>query len=147
MGLYSVVSKDVALTAATTKTLLQVVAGSTKRLKLVEFGVSFDGVTASAVPVDVDLLRQTSAGTASAATVVKLDEAEPAAIFTAQATVTAEPTAGDVLASWQVTPNGGVLVVQYAEGREPVVAASGRLAIRALAAAGVNVSVYAIVAE
>lgn len=136
---------DRALAAATVQTLVQFVAPATARLRVVEVSISFDGVTATAVPVDVDLLRQTTAGTASAGTVVKWDEADPAPSPTSQVAFTVEPTAGDVLSSWDVTPYGGLLVVQYAEGREPVVAASGRIGLRANAAAIVNATGYMVV--
>lgn len=140
MAVYSVTRKDEALVAATAETLIQVLAPSSNRLKIREWSVSFDGVTSSAVPVDVDLLRQTTAGTASASTPVKYDPDSPAAAATASVGFTAEPTAGDVLGSWQITPNGGLLVMQYPEGAEPIVEKSGRIAIRALAGAAVNVT-------
>ena len=41
----------VALSAATAKTVLGVVAASNVAARLTEFGVSFDGATATAVPV------------------------------------------------------------------------------------------------
>ena len=136
---------DRALAAGAVQTLVQFVAPATSRLRVVELSISFDGATATAVPVDVDLLRQTTAGTASAGTVVKWDEADPAPSPTAQVAFTAEPTAGDVLASWDVPAYGGLLVVQYGDGREPVVAASGRVALRANAAAAVNATGYVVV--
>lgn len=131
MGLYVVHARNETLAAATVETLLQVVAPATKRLRVVAWGISLAGVTASEVPGDIELLRQTTAGTASAFTPVKLDEADPAAIATAQVTFTAEPTAGDILHPIQLTPNGGTWEVSYAPDERPVVAASGRIGIRA----------------
>ena len=136
---------DQALAAATVETLVQFVAPSSARLRVVEFAISFDGTSATAVPVDVDLLRQTTAGTAAAGTVVKWDESDPTPTPTSQISFTAEPTAGDVLASWDVPAYNGLLVMQYAEGREPIVAASGRIGLRANAAAIVNASGYLVV--
>lgn len=141
MGLYVVHSRNEALGAATVETLLQIVAGATKRIKVVAWGISFDGVTASNVPGDIELLRQTTAGTASAFTPVKWDEAEPAAIATAQNQFTVEPTAGDLLHPIQLTPNGGLFEVDYGDAG-PMVAASGRVGIRANFANVVNVSAW-----
>lgn len=120
-----------ALVAATVETLVQVTAPSTRRLQVVRWGISFNGITATDVPVQVDLLRLTTAGTASAFTPLKIDEADPAALASSQRAFTAEPTAGDVLESHFVTPVGGLIVIEYAFENRPVVAASGRIGIRA----------------
>ena len=149
--LYTCQIKDEALASAATETLLQVAAAATKRFRVVEFGVSFDGVSAGDAPVDVDLLRQTTAGTASTTGVapVEWDEAGEAALASFSHDFTVEPTAGDVLGSWQVTPNGGLLVLQYPLGREPVVGLSGRIALRATTATDVtpNASAYLVIEE
>lgn len=141
MGLYVVHSRNEALAAATVETLLQVVAGASKRVQVRAWGISFDGVTASNVPGDIELLRQTTAGTASAFTPAKWDEAEPASIATAQNLFTVEPTAGDMLHPIQLTPNGGLFEVDYGDDG-PWVAASGRVGIRANFAAIVNVTAW-----
>lgn len=120
-----------ALVAATVETLVQVTAPATRRLQIMRWGISFNGVTATDVPVQVDLLRQTTAGTASAFTPLKIEEADPAALAAAARAFTAEPTPGDVIESHFVTPNGGLFVVQYGLDERPFVAASGRIAIRA----------------
>lgn len=138
MGLYVVYAQNEALAAAA-ETMIQIVAPSTHRLEIVRWSVALDGVTASNVPGDVELLRQTTAGTASAFTPKKLDEADPAPQATAQTIFTAEPTAGDILDVWHLTPNGGALEVVYDEGYRPIVAASGRIGLRATFANAVNV--------
>lgn len=140
MSLYVVRASAVALTAATTKTLVQLVPG-TKPLRLIELGISFDGVTSTAVPAAVDLLRQTTAGTSSAQTPVAEDERTEACIATARDTITAEPTAGNILRSWYVSPVGGLFVMQFPLGREPV-AYTNRLGLRVNAPAVVNASAY-----
>jgi len=144
---YVVHSRAQALAAATVETLVQVTAPATRRLELVRWGVSFDGVTASNTPVLVDLLRQTTAGTAAAFTPLKLDEADPASLASAQNAFTVEPTAGDILESYYLTPAGGLFVMQYDPSERPVVAASGRLGIRANATAIVNATVWLVWAE
>ena len=126
----------VAAASAAAKTVLQVAAGATKRLAVKSFEVSFDGTSSTSTPVLVELLRQTTAGTASALTLVKHDEASEAAIATAQQTFTVEPTAGDVLASVYLSPAGGIYSYQFPLGDEPVVAASGRVGLRVTTVAG-----------
>ena len=126
----------VAAASAAAQTVLQVVAGSTKRLQVKSFEVSFDGADSTKTPILVDLTRQTTAGTSSALTLVKHDEASEAAIATALQTFTAEPTAGDVLASVYLSPAGGIYSYQFPLGDEPVVAASGRIGLRVTTVAG-----------
>ena len=128
----------VALVANTVQTLLQIVTPSTRRARLLRAGISFDGVAASDVPVTVDLILQTSGGTASAMTPVALDPADPAALVTALKTFTAEPTnaGGDaivVAGPWFVTPNGGLWVPEWPQGLDVLMAISTRVGIRAKA--------------
>jgi hypothetical protein len=84
----------------------------------------------------VELVRQTTAGTASALTLVKHDEASVAALGSAQQTFTIEPTAGDILASVYLSPAGGIYSYQFPLGDEPVIASSGRLGIRVTTVVG-----------
>lgn len=126
----------VAAASAAAKTMVQVVAASTSRPRIKAWEVSFDGADSTKTPALVELIRQTTAGTSSALTLVKANEADPAANATALQTFTAEPTAGDVLASVYLSPAGGIFSYQYPLGDEPVVAASGRVGIRVTTVSG-----------
>jgi len=126
----------VAAASAAAKTLLQVVAGSTVRPLVKAWEVSFDGADSTKTPVLVELLRQTTAGTSSALTLVKADEASLAVVSTGLQTFTVEPTAGDILMSVYLSPAGGIFAYQYPLGDEPPVAASGRVGIRVTTVAG-----------
>lgn len=142
MPIYVVRAMDEALAAATAETLLQVAAPASRKIQVVAWGVSFDGVTASAVPGNVELLRQTTAGTGAAFTPLEWDEGDTASLCTAAAGgFSAEPTAGDILHPIQLTPNGGLYEVDYGD-QGPWVAASGRIGIRATLAAIVNVTAW-----
>mgnify|MGYP000558890807 CR=1 FL=1 len=115
------VIEGVTLVSATPETLLHVGAGV--KIRVHEWGVSFDGVTASDAPVEVQLLTQSTVGTASSGTPVARDRSAtltPASDF--HHTFTVEPTLGAVLESHLITPNGGLLVMQYMPGSEPVTA-------------------------
>lgn len=126
----------VAAASAAAKTMVQVVAGATKRVLVKSFEVSFDGADSTKTPILVDLIRQTTAGTSSALTTVKHDEASEAVIGSALQTFTAEPTAGDVLASVYLSPAGGIYSYQFPLGDEPIVAVSGRIGLRTTTVAG-----------
>ena len=129
-------SADESLTAATPKTLLQLVAPATRKLALKEIHVGFNSTTTTDAPVLVELLRQTSAGTMTAATPAPDDSSDPAALASAARTATAEPTAGTVLRTWRISPVGGGLLIQFPLGDEPVVNVSERIGLRCTSAAG-----------
>lgn len=127
------------------KTLVQVACSSAVTVKIVEWTVSFNGTNASAVPVLIQLNRQTTAGTGGVTATPAPRNGEPAASglgITAltgptAATWTAEPTAGVVQFGNRFTPVGLGPFVQYPYGREISIPASGRLAIVVTAAVAV----------
>lgn len=130
---------EIALTAATAKTILQLVAPSNHRLKVQGWGVYFDGVDGAGAPVVVKLARQSTAGTMSALTPTKQDDSLAETLqATAQHTATAEPTTGDTLKQVNVHPQSG-----YEEacpfGQEYIVGGGDRVGIVCTAPAGVNV--------
>lgn len=142
MPLYTVTVSGEALAAATVETIAQIVAPAARRLTLVRWGVSFNGADVTKVPVRVELLRLTSAGSSSAFTPVKMDPTDEAATATARVAHTVEPTASDVLEVHFVTPAGGNLIEYYGPEERPTVQASGRLGIRVLANDAVNVNCF-----
>lgn len=129
---------EIALTSATAKTVLQIVAPANQRLKIKGWGVFFDGVSSTAEPVQVRLLRQTTAGTMTALTPVKLGAGSETIQATAQHTATAEPTAGDVLDPIEVHPQSGY-EKQIPPDQRWEVPGGGRVGIECTAPAGVNV--------
>lgn len=146
MSLYSINVSGEGLAAATTETLIQGVAGA-KKVELVRWGVSFNGVTATDAPVLVELIRLTSAGTSSAFTPVKLNPTDDAPLLTGRTSHTAEPTAADVIERHYVSPAGGNLILQYAYDERITVSASGRLGIRVQSAAVVSAAAFLIFDE
>ena len=129
---------EVALSAATAKTIVQLVAPTNHRVKLLGWGVSFDGVSTTAEPVLVRLLRQTTAGTMRALTPVQLRPVAETIQSTSQHTATAEPTAGDVLDIQEVHPQTGYEKMST-QGQEFVLGGGGRVGIECTAPATVNV--------
>jgi hypothetical protein len=138
-----------ALTAATAKTLVNIIAGANRQAILVEISNSFDGVTASAVPVLVELVgsTQATAGTPGTSPTPTLIRGLGAALSTAAESYSAEPTVLTQLKQWLVTPNGGLVVVQFPLGREPQTNLSGSATLLAMglrdnAPAAVNARAY-----
>lgn len=134
----------VALSAATAKTVLAVIAPAQFGVDLVNYEVSFDGVTASAVPVLVEICYSTFAtnstpGTAnSAGTVVQTAGRAITAGFTGFYASTSEPTVLTAFDSYTITPNGGTVIRDY-NGSTPDSAVSAGFVIRCTAPAAVNV--------
>jgi hypothetical protein len=138
---YSITTEgEEALAAATAETLVQLRGVTTTKCHIVAWGVSFDSVTAADAPVVVDLLFQTTDGTGSAATEVALNPDEPAALATGFHSFSAEPTPGGILETYNVPPQGGMVIREYPPGREPIVtnATSSRIGIRCTAPAVCN---------
>ncbi len=131
----------VALAAATAKTVLGVVAASGVGARLNELGVSFDGVSASAVPVLVELCDSTgaTAGTPGATPAPKqVRGLARTAQCTAGNAYSAEPTVLTVLKHWLIHPQTGFRH-QLPLGREVEHVGAGGLFIRVTAPAVVNV--------
>lgn len=133
----SATTAEIALSAATAKTVLQVTAPTNQRLQLKRWGIFFDGVSSTAEPVQVRLLRQSSAGTMTSLTPVLLSAGSETVQATAQHTATAEPTAGNVLDVAEVHPQGGYEVVLPFDQMIEI-AGGTRLGVEATAPAGVN---------
>jgi hypothetical protein len=138
-------------TGTAVHTNLVAIAPAGHGLSLVEFGVSFDGVTASAVPVLVELCQSTqaTAGTGAAsppAAAQVRGRSTSGSAPTVSHNHTAEPTALTVVRQWLVSPNGGLFVYPVPLGREIECDSSGgtikALAARVTSAATVNSYCY-----
>ncbi len=138
------------LAAATAETVVNAISATNDTLMCVEFGISFDGVTSSAVPVLVELCHSTQAGggTSSTATINQIRGATRTAGFTAQRQYTVEPTVLTVLKSWLIPAFNGSLVMQFPLGREPEQNTTvDGLLLRATAPAVVNCRAYMEIEE
>lgn len=133
----SITTAEVALAASTKKTVLQLTAPANQRLILKRWGIFFDGVDPLAAPVEVELLFQTTAGTLSSLTPVKLTPGSETVQATAGYNATAEPTAGDLVEAAEVHPQSGYEVIMPL-GEEIIIPGGSRIGITALAGATVN---------
>jgi hypothetical protein len=128
---------EVALVTATAKTVVQITAPANQRIQIDGWSVSFDGVSGTAEPVVVELLRQTTAGTMTGTTPVRKGVGSETIQTTSQKNATVEPTAGDVLRRYEVHPQTGA--EWKFDPKEIEMAGGTRLGIRCTAPAGVNV--------
>jgi hypothetical protein len=135
---------DVALTAATAKTVLSVINASGGLIRMTEFSVSFDGVSATAEPVTIELgsCTQGAAGTSTSQAPVQIGGPTRTVQATGARNFTAEPTTITVLKRWLVHPQAG-LVMQFPLGREPEqVVTADALLLRVTAPATLNCQGY-----
>ena len=133
----------VALAAGTAKSVLGIKAGTAFGLDLKKFRVSLDGVTASAVPVLVELCyaayATNSPGTnSSTVTPVQMYGRAIAHGCTAARGWTTEPTVLTAIDEWLLTPNGGTAILDIPLGDTPDCGTSEGFTLRLTAPAVVN---------
>jgi len=138
-------------TGTAIKTLLQIATPSTRMIRIVEWGISFDG-SAAATPGKVELIQTDVAATVTAhvaAGVPSLNDPNAAASLVTLGTsatgytATAEgtTTASRLLDYQQIAPTNQY-VKQWPLGREPVVAVSKFLRVRVTFGTAVNAVCY-----
>jgi hypothetical protein len=139
-GYTAEVGAPVALVAATAKTVLSVIAPAQFGVDLTKIRVGLDGVTASAIPVVVELVYFTTDGTGTGGTVNQVYGRSVTPGFTSKYNYSVEPTGGTSLDRWTLTPNGGLVIYDFPLGSTPDTAVSQLLALRFTAPAAVNVN-------
>ena len=128
---------EIALSAATAKTVIQLIAPANVILAVNGAWVSFDGISNTAEPVLVEILRQTTAGTVTARNPLKTKDTSTALGSTGGVNASAEPTAGDVLKTFHLHPQAGVIIPLDFD-KEIEIPGGGRLGMRITAPAAVN---------
>lgn len=143
----------VATGIATLKTLLQIATPANEQMRVVEWGISFDG-SAAAAPGTVELIETDVAATVVAhvdAGITRLncpnDVGPLMTLSTAGTGYTASAegttTTSRTLDVQQIAPTGQY-IIQYPLGREPEMRASKFLRIRTKFAASVNAICYIV---
>ncbi len=141
------VSRVAVSTGTAIKTLLQVATPATRNILLVSWGISFDGVTSTAVPGICELLETDVA--ASGGTVLTptryFDPNGPLSLCVGGAALTCfSPTAEGAITAARtadvqhISPASGQYVYQWPLGREFKVGVSKFLRVRVKFAAAVN---------
>lgn len=134
----------VALSAGVAKSIIGVKGNAAFGVDWIGYRLGFDGVTASAVPVLVELCYCTWAtnppGTNSTATTIDTIYGRAVASgMTAAKSWSAEPTVVTPFDEFLLTPNGGLIIVNFARDRIPDSAFGEGFLIRGNAPANVNV--------
>lgn len=148
MGLYFASVDAVALVAATAKTVAELAPPSTVDVIIKEWWVEFDGVSATAVPVKVEVGRFSAAvTTATTLALSKMTSTSPAAssVFKHSTTVEGAGTASDVIIH-RIPPTSGYHYVAPLS-QEMLVAQSTFWRIRLTAAVAVNATFGVLVQE
>jgi hypothetical protein len=141
---YTATSGSVALAAATAKTVLNIIAPATFGIDLRSVEIAFDGVTASNVPVLVEICSSTQATAGTTGSTPTVNQVYGRAItagFTAGAGYSAEPTVLTAIDAYTLSPNGGLVIRDWppSEGFDQDV--SKAIAVRLTAPAIVNARV------
>jgi hypothetical protein len=140
---YSVVTgAAIALSAATAKSIIGVMAGASFGIDLQKYRISFDG-DAVAVPVLVELCQATFATNAPGTNSTSLTPVQSygraiAHGVTAASNWTSEPTVLTVIDEQLLTPNSGLEVYDFPLGNTPDSAVSTGFVLRLTAPATVN---------
>ena len=136
-------------TSSGTLPLFQLIAPASRYLWVLQWSISGKSVNASDIPIRVEWVRQTSAGT-SAGTITPAARGQyPAALMTVNKSFSAEPTDGGVIVDgpYYVSPVGGLFFLQSLKEREVEVANSGRLGLRIVCPQSTSVRANALVLE
>ena len=142
-------SAEVALSAATVRTVVGIRNVSNHRAAVTGWGIYFDGTSSTAEPIVVDIYCASSNGTSTSITAAncKVNQGDPETIQTTayEAFTSTEPTTAKVLKSVEVHPQSGYeWTAPYGQEYHCGGASSDaqRIYIRATAPASVNCKAY-----
>ena len=137
---FSLPYKDVALAAATAKTVAMVTAPANQRVVIEEIHVGFDGTTANNTPVLIELCSFSTAGTFTAGTPIKLESSLSETIqSTTGINASVEPTLSTTIKQWRVHPQGNYEKTMILNVKV-IIPGGGKFGIRLTAAQIVNVT-------
>lgn len=141
---YTVVTAGSVPTTAVARTILGVKSNAAFGIDLRKISIAFDGVTASNTPVLVELVYVTFATNPPGTNSTSVTPAQSygrvvANGVTAASTWTVEPTVITVLKSYLLTPNGGLVIEEFAPDHGYDTALGEGLAIRCTTGTTVNV--------
>lgn len=141
---YSAVATAVVASTTAAKTIIGVKSNAAFGIDLRKIAIGFDGVTAANAPVLVELVYATFATNAPGTNSTSVTPAQTygrviASGVTAAVNWTAEPTVLTVLKQYLLTPNGGLVIEEFAPDHGFDTALGEGLAIRVTAAVTVGV--------
>jgi hypothetical protein len=118
--MYTVNTEAESLTSGVPKTILAIVGPNNRRHKVNRFTFGGNSIAATDPPVLVEFVRfdQTTAGTSTATTPQKENQAESASLCSGARTYTVEPTVGTVVDSLRISPIGNTIIWEIPKGKE-----------------------------
>jgi len=129
----------VACVAATAKTILQLAIPASIRVRILGWGVFFDGAVVTATPAFVQLIASSTSGTTSATTPVQMQPVAEALQCTGGTNATVEPTvAGSNLYRAVYVHPQAAYAERFPMGQEIIMAASSWINLRVNAPANVD---------
>jgi hypothetical protein len=146
----------IALAAATTKTVLQIAVPSTTDIRIIGWGVSFDGSSGAAVPVIASIADLDTAATTGTSLTPEPwgNSLQPASLCVGGTALTAygctvetAPTACRMLDAQHVHPESGYGIIWPEDDKQPRVAVSRFVRVRVKAPAIVNVLPWVLWSE
>lgn len=105
-------------TGTSAKTIIQLIAASNHAILITEWSISFEGVSNTAAPIQVILMRQTTAGSMTGLTLrFNPDDLDETPEASALHTASSEPSSSDILDAQMVHPQTGyTLQFPFGEG-------------------------------
>ena len=141
-GIYgTVVSGATALTGGAAQTVLQVIAPTNQRVRILQTEIQFDGTNSANTPALVQFNRQTGGTFTTSVTAKKTSESSATGETLQTAGKTAQtvaPTDGDILFDRYVPVFGGLVVIPETPGQEMMIQGGTILGIKVNAPQGVN---------
>jgi len=138
----------ISIAADTTETLIQLLAGVNHPIKILGWSVGFNSVAAADEPIGVQLLIQTTAGTAAGSTTIRQRDRTQSVTFDTTGAVgnySAEPTPSDQFPVKMIHPSSGY-EIWYPEKKGIIVASAERIGLRVLPGA-LNVALDQVTAS
>ena len=129
---------SIAIVANVAKTAVQLISPANHRVKVLGWGVFFDGISNTAQPIQIRLVRQTTAGTMTALTLNKTAPRAETLLTTAQHTATVEPSNSDVVDIITCHPQQGY-EIKFPFGQEITLGGGERIGLEILSTANINV--------
>lgn len=134
---YTVTTGSTALVAATAKTVIELTAGANVSAEIISLDITFNGTTASAVPVLAEITTFATTGTGSAFTPKRVGTAAGVSQISAKINDTVEPASQTAVMAWFIPPTSG-MSYQWPLGRTLTLPVSTLIGLRLTAPAVVN---------
>jgi hypothetical protein len=133
----AVTPSEVALVAATAKTVLMLTAPANQRVIVQRVGIFFDGTKSNNEPVLIQFYRMTDSGTFTSGSVADYQDMAHTFNTTMGYNATVEPTYGELIDSFNIHPQQGIEIILPLM-QEMMISGGGRVGMVVTAPDAVN---------